>query len=225
MESNIIKMMGIADIASLLNAISGMMAIIAAHYQNPTYTALLLVLAVIFDAIDGPLARKYPSSTKEVFGETMDSLADVISFGIAPALILQELYPTPLMLLPCILLLACGILRLSRYNTIITEQTGPTTTFIGLPIPVSSFMLSLILLSQINNTILIAIIMTLIALLMISSFKYPKIKDKKIFAVCTILLIPTLIYPINHQLMNIPSMILIIFVLLYLILPITKIKI
>lgn len=225
METNITKMIGLADIASLLNAISGMLAIIASHYQYPIYSAFLLFLAVLFDAIDGPLARRYPSPVKEVFGETMDSLADVISFGIAPALILLELYPTPLMIIVSILLLSCGILRLSRYNTIITEQSGPTTTFIGLPIPVSSFMLSLILLSQIQNTTIIAIMMIIIALLMISSFKYPKIKNKAVLAVCVVLLIPTIIYPINHQLMNIPSILLIIFVILYIILPITKIKI
>lgn len=225
METKIQKMIGIADMASLLNALSGMLAIIAAYYQDATLTALLLILAVIFDAIDGPLARKYPSTTNEVFGETMDSLADVISFGIAPAIIIFELYHTPLMLIASILLLCCGILRLSRYNTIITQQTGPTKTFIGLPIPVSSFMLSLLLLSQVQTASLVLIIMAIIAILMISSFEYPKIKNIPIFIVCTILLIPTLIYPINHQLMNIPSILLIILVICYIILPFTKINI
>lgn len=225
METRIQKMIGIADIASLLNAVSGMLAIIAAYYQNETLTALLLVLAVIFDAIDGPLARRYPSQTNEVFGETMDSLADVISFGIAPAIIIFELYQTPLMIVASILLLCCGIIRLSRYNTIITQQTGPTTTFIGLPIPVSSFMLSLLLLSQVKSAIIVFIIMAVIALLMISSFEYPKIKNIPIFVVCGILLIPTLIYPINHQLMNIPSILLILFVIGYMILPFTRIQI
>ena len=218
-------MIKIADIASLLNAVSGMVAIIAAYYQNPTLSALLLVLAVIFDAIDGPLARKFPSTTDEVFGETIDSLADVISFGMAPAIIIFELYQTWLMIIPSILLLCCGILRLSRYNTIITQQTGPTKTFIGLPIPVSSFMLSLLLLSQIESAIIIFVLMTTIALLMISSFEYPKIKSMPIFVLCGILLIPTLVYPVNHQLMNIPSLILIILVIGYLILPFTNIKI
>lgn len=225
METNIIKMMGIADIASLMNAVSGMMAIIAAYYQNTQLSALLLILAVLFDAIDGPLARKFPSQTKEVFGETIDSLADVISFGVAPAIILFELYKNPLILIASTLLLCCGILRLSRYNTIITEQEGPTKTFVGLPIPVSSFMLSLILFTQIQEVFIVLVIMTIIALLMVSSIKYPKIKNRTIFAASAILLVPTLIYPINHQLYNIPSMILIIFVIMYMILPFTKIEI
>lgn len=219
METNIIKMIGVADLASLANALSGMFAIIAAYYHQPIYAALLLILAVAFDAIDGPLARRFPSNTKEVFGETMDSLADVISFGVAPVVILFELYNNYLMLIPAVLLLSCGVLRLSRYNTIITEQTGPTKTFIGLPIPVSSFMLSLILISQIQNQYLIIILMTIIAILMVSNYKYPKIKNKLVFIVSAILLIPTLIIPLNQMLYNIPSMTLILLVICYILTP------
>lgn len=225
METNIVKMVGVADFASLLNATSGMLAIIMAFYQNSLLAALFLILAVVFDAIDGPLARRFPSPTKDVFGETMDSLADAISFGLAPAIICYELFNTPLMIIASILLLCCGILRLSRYNTIITEQDGPTKTFIGLPIPVSSFMLSLLLLSQINQPSLILIIMAVIAILMISSLKYPKIKNIKIFGVCGLLLIMTLILPLNQMLMHIPSIILIVFVIVYMILPFTNIEI
>ena len=225
METNILKMVGIADIASLLNAVSGMLAIIMAFYQNSILSALFLILAVVFDAIDGPLARRFPSPSKDVFGETMDSLADAISFGIAPAIIIFELFNTPLMIIASILLLCCGILRLSRYNTIITEQEGPTKTFIGLPIPVSSFMLSLLLFSQINQASLILIIMSVIAMLMISTLEYPKIKNIKIFGVCGLLLLVTLILPLNNMLFHIPSIILIILVLGYLILPFTNIKI
>ncbi len=219
METNIIKMMGIADIASLLNALSGMFAIFAAYYHDATLSALLLILAVLFDAIDGPLARRFPSQTSEVFGETIDSLADVISFGIAPAVIIFELFTTPLVVIPSVLLLACGILRLSRYNTIITQQVGPTKTFIGLPIPVSSFMLSLILLSHLQQELLVIIIMTLIAVLMVSSLKYAKMKNKVVLGLCGILLVPTLIYPINDSLHNIPSYVLIILVIIYLLTP------
>lgn len=225
METNILKMVGIADIASLLNAVSGMLAIIMAFYQNSILSALFLILAVVFDAIDGPLARRFPSPSKDVFGETMDSLADAISFGIAPAIIIFELFNTPLMIIASILLLCCGILRLSRYNTIITEQEGPTKTFIGLPIPVSSFMLSLLLFSQINQASLILIIMSVIAILMISTLEYPKIKNIKIFGVCGLLLLVTLILPLNNMLFHIPLIILIILVLGYLILPFTNIKI
>jgi CDP-diacylglycerol--serine O-phosphatidyltransferase len=225
METNIIKMIGVADLASLLNAVSGMLAIVMAYYHNNIACAFCLLFAVFFDAIDGPLARRFPSSTKDVFGETMDSLADVISFGIAPALIIFELFGSWLLLIASVLLLCSGILRLSRYNTIITEQTGPTKTFIGLPIPVSSFMLSLLLLSQLNNILIVFILMLIIAILMISSLGYPKIKNKSIFLLCGILFIPTLLYPINNMLYHIPSIILIILVIGYMILPFTNIKI
>ena len=222
METNIIKMMKIADIASLLNAVSGMMAVLAAYYQKPILTAALLILAVVFDAIDGPLARKYPSDTDDIFGETMDSLADVISFGVAPSLIIMILYNNILMIIPTILLISCGILRLSRYNTIITHQTGPTKTFIGVPIPVSSFMLSIILLSGINNPYIVLIIMTIIAISMISSFEYTKIKNKTILTISAILTLITLCIPLNNLLFKIPSTILILMIMAYIFSPIYK---
>lgn len=220
METNILKMMKIADIASLLNAISGMLAVLAAYYQKPILTAALLILAVVFDAIDGPLARRYPSDTDEIFGETMDSLADVISFGVAPSLIIMILYNNMLMIIPTILLISCGILRLSRYNTIITYQTGPTKTFIGVPIPVSSFMLSIILLSGINNSYIVLIIMTIIAISMITSFKYTKIKNKTILIISTILTLITLCIPLNTLLFKIPSILLILMIMAYIFSPI-----
>ena len=220
METNILKMMKIADIASLLNAISGMLAVLAAYYQKPILTAALLILAVVFDAIDGPLARRYPSDTDEIFGETMDSLADVISFGVAPSLIIMILYNNMLMIIPTILLISCGILRLSRYNTIITYQTGPTKTFIGVPIPVSSFMLSIILLSGINNSYIVLIIMTIIAVSMITSFKYTKIKNKTILIISTILTLITLCIPLNTLLFKIPSILLILMIMAYIFSPI-----
>lgn len=216
------KMMKIADIASLLNAISGMLAVLAAYYQKPILTAALLILAVVFDAIDGPLARRYPSDTDEIFGETMDSLADVISFGVAPSLIIMILYNNMLMIIPTILLISCGILRLSRYNTIITYQTGPTKTFIGVPIPVSSFMLSIILLSGINNSYIVLVIMTIIAISMISSFEYVKIKNKIILVISTILTLITLCIPLNAMLFKIPSIILILMIMAYIFSPIYK---
>lgn len=225
METNITKMIGVADIASLLNATSGMLAIMAAYYQNILLTAFLLIMAVIFDAIDGPLARKYPSPTKEVFGETIDSLADVISFGVAPAVILFEIYDFSLMIVASVMILACGILRLSRYNTIITEQDGPTKVFIGLPIPVTSFTLALILFSQINEQTIILILMIIIAVLMVSSLQYPKIKNKRVFGVCGILLVLTLIYPLNQMLLNIPSYLLLLLVFCYIISPVIKLNI
>ena len=214
--------MKIADIASLLNAVSGMMAVLAAYYQKPILTAALLILAVVFDAIDGPLARKYPSDTDDIFGETMDSLADVISFGVAPSLIIMILYNNILMIIPTILLISCGILRLSRYNTIITHQTGPTKTFIGVPIPVSSFMLSIILLSGINNPYIVLIIMTIIAISMISSFEYTKIKNKTILTISAILTLITLCIPLNNLLFKIPSTILILMIMAYIFSPIYK---
>jgi len=216
METNILKMITIADLASLANAICGFLAIMMIISHNLTSSAMFLLLAVIFDSIDGTLARIFNQGDIDhiIFGETIDSLADVISFGVAPAVILYMLSGYYYMLIPSILLLACGILRLTRYNTIAAYQDQPTETFIGLPIPVSSFILAAFMLSS-YNTVILAILMIIIAILMVSDIEYPKIRELPLILVTFILMILTMIPQVNNMLYHIPAYLLIILGLLY----------
>ena len=149
METNILKMISIADIASLANALSGLGAILAVLTGNTILSAQLLLLAVVFDSVDGILARKFNEGPMHaLFGETIDSLADIVSFGVAPAIVIYSL-----ILIPVFLLVACGILRLTRYNTLLAGQTSPTEVFIGLPIPSSSMIVALLILTLFKFTI------------------------------------------------------------------------
>lgn len=105
--------------------------------------ALLIVFAMFFDILDGRVARA--TKTQSAFGLQIDSLADVISFGCAPAMLvyrwtLHRLDTTvPFGLMAAFLFLACGAVRLARFNVLsMGEQGKPTKPgkyIVGLPIP------------------------------------------------------------------------------------------
>jgi len=215
METNILKLLAVADIASIGNVLSGLFAIIAIIIGDSILAAQFLLLAVICDALDGTLARKFKKDRSPIFGETIDSLADMVSFGVAPAVILYKIIPTVFSFIPMLLLVICGILRLTRYNAIASEQTGPTTVFVGLPIPTSALMLSMIILANINNPYLIILVMTIMAILMVSNIDYVKVADKKIIGILGILTILCIIPPVNDLLLKLPSYIVLVCLLIY----------
>ena len=102
--------------------------------------ALLIVFAMVFDILDGRVARM--TKTESAFGLQIDSLADVVSFGAAPALLLHHWALGRLGLVgtfACFAFVACGAIRLARFNVISTDPSGAPTRpgkyIIGLPIP------------------------------------------------------------------------------------------
>lgn len=215
METNILKLLAVADIASIGNVLSGLFAIISIINGDTILAAQFMLLAVICDALDGTLARKFKKDRSPIFGETIDSLADMVSFGVAPAVILYNIIPTVFVFIPMLLLVICGILRLTRYNVIASQQSGPTTVFVGLPIPTSALMLAIIILSGIDNPYLIIIVMTALAILMVSSVDYVKVSNKKIIGVLCILIILCIIPSVNGLLLKIPSYIVLICLFVY----------
>jgi CDP-diacylglycerol--serine O-phosphatidyltransferase len=118
----------------------------------PTYIAVgayLLVLAMIFDALDGRLARIARHTTE--FGAQLDSIADIVSFGVAPALLLLTLL-LPLAvpaegetvvqkmewrvaLLGALVYVSCAAIRLARYNAENVKEEAAHLKFRGLPVP------------------------------------------------------------------------------------------
>jgi CDP-diacylglycerol--serine O-phosphatidyltransferase len=168
--------------------------------------------------MDGTLARLFNNDNMEhvVFGETIDSLSDIVSFGVAPAVILYMLTGQLYMLIASALVIICGILRLSRYNTITAYTDAPTTTFIGLPIPVTAFMLGAFMLSY-YNPILLFIVMVLISILMVTDIEYPKIKEIPLIVIVAILMIMAAVPFINNMLYRIPAYLILILGILYII--------
>src|SRR6185295_14853146 len=145
----------LADVLTLANGGSGTAAIflsmdhVRAGSIGKVYAAgAFIVAALFFDVMDGRVARWRHQAS--VMGRELDSLADVISFGVAPACLGFAVGLTGL--LDCLVLLffvACGISRLARYNITaekMSEEAGKVTYFEGTPIPSSVLIVVFILL-------------------------------------------------------------------------------
>ena len=122
------------------------------HAAADLYRACIAVLfAMVFDSVDGRVARL--TRTQSEFGVQMDSLADAISFGVAPALIAWhwglETFGTA-GLVVCFVYCACGVIRLARFNVMAAQSTGPSSYFIGLPTPAAAGLLVAVIISSLR---------------------------------------------------------------------------
>jgi CDP-diacylglycerol--serine O-phosphatidyltransferase len=149
---SMIREFHLADWFTLGNAICGTAAIFStiSYVQTAAvwhvYLACALVaLALLFDIVDGRVARWREQSS--MMGRELDSLADVISFGVAPAMIgyglgMQGLYDRIVL----VYFVACGVSRLARYNVTaeaLSGEAGKVTFFEGTPIPTSFLLVCL----------------------------------------------------------------------------------
>jgi CDP-diacylglycerol---serine O-phosphatidyltransferase len=143
----------LADWFTLGNAICGTAAIFStisyvqtAAVRHIYFACALVALALLFDIVDGRVARWREKSS--IMGRELDSLADVISFGVAPSMLaygvgMQGMYDRIIL----VYFVACGVSRLARYNVTAEELTGSAgkvTFFEGTPIP-TSFLLVCVL--------------------------------------------------------------------------------
>jgi CDP-diacylglycerol--serine O-phosphatidyltransferase len=164
------------------NLFFGFYAIILSLKRNFEYAAYAIVAAAVFDLLDGRLARLTRSTSK--FGAEYDSLCDLISFGMAPALIMYLWALEPLGRIGWIasfLFLTCGALRLARFN--VQAHVIEKAYFQGLPIPmaagiVASSVLAFNALGWESRGSLLLLFMTIVlAGVMISNFRYRSFKD------------------------------------------------
>ncbi|GAB4314741.1 MAG: archaetidylserine synthase [Methanobacteriaceae archaeon] len=217
---NIKSYMSIADLFSIGNASFGFLSIIMIINGDLVLAAKFMLISVIFDALDGWVARKVKRLDEYGFGKNIDSLCDVISFGVAPGIFLYSAtltYSIPYInILVSLLIVICGILRLSRFN-IITSSIKSSKEFVGLPIPATAMILSSFYLSGMFQVDISLVLMTVVSLLMISTISYPKISDIKIMVIGGILLLATLLPQSISALINhIPGKTLFIASILYL---------
>lgn len=147
--------------------------------------ALAIFFAIFFDAFDGRVARL--THTASDFGVQLDSLADVISFGVAPALLVYKWALAPFGLLgialACIFA-CCGALRLARFNVLAQTGQGSSRFFVGLPIPLAAGMIvSLVIAHQrliggeVQGNWAIAALVVVLSYLMVSNVRYRTFKD------------------------------------------------
>lgn len=216
---------GIPDIFSLLNMSFGLLAIIAAINNQFDYSSIFIIIALVFDSLDGYVARKLNRNDEYGFGKNIDSLSDIVSFGVAPSILLYTISqtipnsPTILVILTCLLITICGVLRLSRFN-ILTDHMG-NKKFIGFPIPGIAVILSLFVLTDLFNIYLVLIFMILTSFLMVSNVKYNKIQNIKVLPFVLILVISTIILTFTSYI-NIPGIILLLLVICYLLINLFK---
>jgi CDP-diacylglycerol--serine O-phosphatidyltransferase len=119
------------------------------------FACALVLAALVFDVLDGRIARWRQKTS--ILGRELDSLADVISFGVAPAVIaygcgMQGLYDRVVL----VYFVACGVSRLARFNVTAEEMsqgTGKVTHFEGTPIPSSIVLVAVLALAAWSGAI------------------------------------------------------------------------
>lgn len=180
------------NLVTTMNMFFGFFGIIRAVRGDFTFAAYAIVAAAVFDLLDGRVARI--TKTESPFGAQYDSLCDLVSFGISPALLLflWSLQPFGRMgWLVCFFYAACGALRLARFNVyaIMTDNDEIETEaesksyFFGLPIPMAAGIVASAVLAfkdqEIDPTgsIPILIITLLTGVAMVSNFPYRSFKD------------------------------------------------
>ncbi len=227
-NTNMKSFIAISDIISLLNMASGFLSVICSINHQFTIAALLMILAIMFDSSDGWVARKTNRQDELGFGKNIDSLSDIVSFGVAPAVFLYTcINTTPgifqiIVILVSLLIVSCGILRLTRYNVIAGKID--TTDFIGFPIPGMSLIMGSLYLSGLFNPYLALILGTVVSLIMISNIRYPKFDNIPLIAIsCVLILLLILQIKIVVFNINIPALLLLLFCLYYLIINLIKI--
>ena len=129
------------NLFTAMNMFCGFYAVIASIKGNFAAAAYAVIIAGVFDNLDGKIARATQSTSK--FGVEFDSLADLISFGMAPGVMMYLWALSPLGRigwLAAFLFVVCGALRLARFNT----QVGTVSSeyFVGLPIPAGAGMVA-----------------------------------------------------------------------------------
>ena len=172
--------------------------VVSNNYKQAVW---FILFGVICDALDGRVARL--GGRESLFGKEFDSIADIISFGVAPALMMIFLVLTPtvdqypvflqISWLIGFVYLLCAAVRLARFNVLTHpmlppfEQLEDTNDFLGLPVPAAAGMIASLVLVILSLDIptfdsrslalLIPPFMLAIAYLMISNIQYPSFKD------------------------------------------------
>jgi CDP-diacylglycerol---serine O-phosphatidyltransferase len=142
-----------ADLITLANGAAGMAAVFAtmSYLTSPDHWRIylafaLMPLALVFDIADGKVARR--QHEQSLFGQELDSLADIVSFGVAPAVLAYGLGMSGAVdVIILIYFVACGISRLARYNVTagqLADAAGKVKYFEGAPIPSSLILVGLL---------------------------------------------------------------------------------
>ncbi|MBM4386318.1 MAG: CDP-diacylglycerol--serine O-phosphatidyltransferase [Deltaproteobacteria bacterium] len=200
------------NLCTLGSIFFGLYAVISTADGTPggfLRASFAIFMAVVCDSMDGRVARLTKTQTK--FGIELDSLADVVSFGLAPAFLLyqkgfSEIYQGSLNpgILFSFIYLACGAMRLARFNVMADKKGGASNYFTGLPVPVAAGTVASIVIADHysfnhfpGSVRCLAISIPLLSLLMVSTVKYRSFKKTgftRRFVLSSLLLVLALIF-------------------------------
>ncbi|HSN14448.1 MAG TPA: CDP-diacylglycerol--serine O-phosphatidyltransferase [Anaeromyxobacteraceae bacterium] len=195
--------------------------------------AISIFFAMFFDAFDGRVARM--TKTQSDFGVQLDSLADVMSFGAAPALLVYKwaLYPLGTAgLFISFSFAACGALRLARFNVLAMRgDKGSSRFFVGLPIPLAAgAIVSLVIAhykefaaaTDASARLPIAVVVLLLSFLMVSTVKYRTFKDVHLSAKSFSAFAAVVFTGVGVAIATRPAFVLVIYMAAYIVLGLTE---
>lgn len=186
------------NLVTLASIFCGFSAMRVVATDNPSTedfyrAAILLTFAMLFDLLDGRIARM--TRTQSAFGLQLDSLADIISFGAAPSLLMYKwmLWRLPGGAFIAFVFTACGAIRLARFNVLSSGASGapvkPSKYTMGLPIPpASGILISLLLanhavggaLGDEKYTVAVAVVTLTLSAFMVSNIRFRSFKDLRL---------------------------------------------
>lgn len=176
------------DMLTMLGTTIAFIGMCCAFNGHFSLASLCLMLSGICDSFDGTLARKYKyDKSQQEYGVQLDSLSDVICFGILPAIITVLISTSIVSVIICIFYMLCGVIRLAYFNMLHTTKAAKKGEYIGLPITSIAIAYPIILIIlRILNPVLLSKVMPAVLLIMgslfIARFKLKKPNVPKIAA-------------------------------------------
>jgi len=179
------------NLVTTASLFAGFYSLVSTLNGNYYTAAIMIFVSAVCDGLDGKVARMTGSTSK--FGVEYDSLADLVAFGVTPALMVYAWALRPygrLGWLAAFLFVACGALRLARFN--VQVNTVESKRFVGLPIPAAASMVAatVLLFHHLNRLpqeliqnpsmfkrVAVITLIYLLAFLMVSNFRYYSFKD------------------------------------------------
>lgn len=157
----------IPNILTLLNLASGFLAIIFALNQQFQTAAIFMLASFVLDA-DGFVARLLKAESE--IGMQLDSLADVVSFGVAPAVFVYSIFQDIVVLIVAACFVLAGAFRLARFNALAGKVKG----FVGMPITMNGLIFPVLYFFNANMTFMLIVLMISIVL-MLSKIRFKKV--------------------------------------------------
>ncbi len=158
----------LANMITLLNLAFGATAIFFALNKEFFLSSIFILVAAVIDFLDGRIARLF--NLESDIGAELDSLSDLVSFGVAPAIMAHQIFQNMLLAVFLLLFILAGAFRLARFNTLRKRIKG----FVGMPITVNGILFPVLYYANANLIVMLAVV-AISAILMVSTLRFGKL--------------------------------------------------